>query len=576
MGNLKQVLSFLLQTTFNKGFILLIIGVFFGMILEVSGLGVLIPVLNVLFDENRLYSFTLVNDLINYLDIPIDSIQIYLLIGLMIFFFLRSFFLIGLVYYKNRFLSYVTLKTGNKMISNYLYESYAFHIKNSSSKLIKNFQVELHLFMEYIHSFLTFLTESTIALSVIITLIYIEPIATIFTIVIITIFSILFIVLIKKPTKKWGIEREKIDEKIAVILSESITAIREVKIFQKEAYYFKKIDSINHLKASITKNQKTLSQIPRYYFEFVALIGLLVFVIFLITSGKDINDVLVKISVFLVGIFRILPSLNRIIGAYQKMSFHLPSYVLVAEEYFKNVDIKKYNKGLPHNEFNKKIEINKLSFGYKEGGLIFDEINLEIKKGDRIGIVGESGSGKSTLLDLILTLINPSEGEILIDGKEITELSFMWLNAIGYVPQHLTLMDESIKNNIVYGEEEIDEIHLRDVLQSIQLDQYFKRNSIDINKKIGERGVLLSGGQIQRIGIARALYKKPSILILDEATSSLDKKTETQIINSLNHFLDENTTIITISHNINALNHCNRVFEVKECTITEIKRKNAL
>lgn len=571
MGNLKHVLTFLLEMTFKKGFILLMIGIFIGMILEVLGLGVLIPVLNVLFDENKLYDLTLVKDLINYLDLPFDSIQIYLLVGLMIFFFLRSLFLIGLVYYKNRFLSHVTLRTGNKMIFNYLYESYAFHIKNSSSKLIKNFQVELHLFMEYIHSFLTFLTESTIALSIIITLIYIEPVATVFTIVIITIFSILFIVIIKKPTKKWGNERERIDEKIAVILSESITAIKEVKIFQKEAYYFKKIDAINHVKASITKNQKTLSQIPRYYFEFVALIGLLVFVIFLMTNGKNINDVLVKISVFLVGIFRILPSLNRIIGAYQKMSFHLPSYVLVSKEYFKKFNSKSYNKDLPHKEFNEKIEIKNLSFGHKEGELIFDGINLEIKKGDRIGIIGESGSGKSTLLDLILTLITPKEGEILIDGIKITELSSMWLNAIGYVPQHLTLIDESIKNNIVYGEDEIDEIHLRHVLQSIQLDQYFKRNNIDINKKIGERGVLLSGGQIQRIGIARALYKKPSILILDEATSSLDKHTEIQIINSLNDFLDSNTTLITISHNISALKHCNRVFEVKEGTVTEIK-----
>ena len=570
MGNLKHVLTFLLEMTFKKGFILLMIGIFFGMILEVLGLGVLIPVLNVLFDENKLYDLTLVKDLINYLDLPFDSIQIYLLIGLMIFFFLRSLFLIGLVYYKNRFLSHVTLRTGNKMIFNYLYESYAFHLKNSSSKLIKNFQVELHFFMEYIHSFLTFLTESTIALSIIITLIYIEPVATVFTIVIITIFSILFIVTIKKPTKKWGNERERIDEKIAVILSESITAIKEVKIFQKEAYYFKKIDAINHVKASITKNQKTLSQIPRYYFEFVALIGLLVFVIFLMTNGKNINDVLVKISVFLVGIFRILPSLNRIIGAYQKMSFHLPSYVLVSKEYFKKFNFKSYNKDLPHKEFNEKIEIKNLSFGHKEGELIFDGINLEIKKGDRIGIIGESGSGKSTLLDLILTLIQPKEGEILIDGIKITELSSMWLNAIGYVPQHLILIDESIKNNIVFAEDEIDEIFLQNVLKSLQLDQYFKRNNIDINKKVGERGVLLSGGQIQRIGIARALYKKPSILILDEATSGLDNETEVDILKAI-YGLPQNITIIFVSHRTSALDFCDYILKVENQRLIKIK-----
>ena len=576
MHSLIYVLKFLLEKNSRRTFILLIIGIFIGMVLEVLGLGILIPILNVLFDEKRLNDFVLISELIDFFAINKDFIQTYLLIGLMIFFLLRSIFLVSLVYYKNRFLSHVTLKTGNKMISNYLNESYVFHVRNSSSKLIKNFQVELHLFMEYIHSFLTFLTEATIAISVLVTLIYLEPSATLFTILIITFFSFLFIFLIKKPIKKWGSEREKIDEKIAVILSESIASIREVKIFQKETYYYNKFNSLNQTKASITKNQKTLSQIPRYYFEFVALIGILIFVIFLTTSGKNVNDVLIKISIFLVGIFRILPSLNRIIGAYQKMSFHLPSFVLVSEEYFKNVNIKFYNKDLAYKGFNEKIKIENLSFGYEEDGLIFNEINLEIQKGDRIGIVGESGSGKSTLLDLILTLISPKHGQILIDGKTLTELSFNWLENIGYVPQQITLIDDSIKNNIVYGEDEIDEIHLQNVLQSIQLDQYFKRNNIDINKKIGERGVLLSGGQIQRIGIARALYKKPKVLILDEATSSLDKLTEIQIINSINKFLDKNATVISISHNMNALNHCNRIFEVKKGHLIELNKTNAL
>ena len=572
MKNYQNVLTFLLNKSHRRGFILLIFGLLIGMILEVVGLGILLPVLNILLDQEKLLNYTLIQDITKSLNLTYSVVQTYLLGGLIIFYFLRSFYLMALVYYKNRFLAYLTYATGNKMINKYLTIDYSFHVKNSSSKLIKNFQVELHLFMEFIHSFLTLITESTIAFSIVLTLIFIETKSTFFTILLIIFFALIFLYFIKTPIYKWGKSREEIDNYTAKLLSESIASIREVKIFQKENFYFNRFERANRIKANITKNQKTLSQIPRYYFEFVAVLGLLSFVIFLIMDGNEIKGILIKISIFLVGIFRILPSINRIIGAYQKLSFHLPSYQIIRKE---SISAEKFKSGIQNEKsqvFNDSIRFENVSFSYNKKNTVFDQLNVEIFKGEKIGLIGESGSGKSTLIDLLLSLIQPTKGTILIDNQNLNSVSDKWLDIIGYVPQSITLMDDSIKQNIAFGidEKDIDENAINYALKSVGLDNYFKRNNIDIEKKIGERGVKMSGGQIQRIGIARALYKNPQILILDEATSALDRTTENDIVDSI-YSLSKEITILIISHRTDILNRCDKVFQVYNSGVVETK-----
>ena len=199
---------------------------------------------------------------------------------------------------------------------------------------------------------------------------------------------------------------------------------------------------------------------------------------------------------------------------------------------------------------------------------VFDQLNIQIFKGEKIGLIGESGCGKSTLIDLLLSLIQPTKGNILIDNQNLKNGRDKWLDIIGYVPQSIMLMDDSIKQNIAFGidQKDIDENALNYALKSVGLDKYFKRNNFDIEKKIGERGVKLSGGQIQRIGIARALYKNPKILILDEATSALDKTTENEIVDSI-YSLSKEITILMISHRTDILNRCDKVYKVNNKTI---------
>ena len=201
------------------------------------------------------------------------------------------------------------------------------------------------------------------------------------------------------------------------------------------------------------------------------------------------------------------------------------------------------------NDFKDKIVFKNVSFSYDSNKKILDDMNLEIKKGDFIGIFGETGSGKSTFLNILLGLIFPNKGKILMDSKEIlTDLS-NWQAQIGFVPQSIHLLDDSIKNNIAFGlsEDEIDILSLRQAIKDAELDNFVNSLSENFNTKVGERGARISGGQLQRIGIARALYKNSQVLIFDEATGSLDSETESNLMNTINK-LKKDKTIIFVSH----------------------------
>ena len=267
-----------------------------------------------------------------------------------------------------------------------------------------------------------------------------------------------------------------------------------------------------------------------------------------------------------------IPSLNRIIGAFQSIKFYKPSVDIIFNEinnleYF-HYDIDNETKF----EFEKDIKIKNLSFNFDGSPNILKEVNLEIKKGQTIGIVGESGSGKSTLIDLIIGLHHPISGEIIIDGVPGRQLGELWRRKIGYVSQTIYLTDSTIKNNIAFGisNDKIDDDRVKDVLNKVKLETFIKSLNKGFNTRVGERGIQISGGQKQRIGIARALYNDPEILILDEATSALDTETEKGIINSISE-LKGDMTIIMIAHRLTTLSDCDIIYKIQNGNILKSK-----
>ena len=292
-----------------------------------------------------------------------------------------------------------------------------------------------------------------------------------------------------------------------------------------------------------------------------------------------LDEVIPLAGVFFAAALRLAPISNNILKHRQLYIFGKPTLELMYREY-KNINIssKKFKKNINIKKinFSNHILLKKISFFYKDRNqknMLFKNISLKINKGDFIGIKGESGSGKSTLMDIMLGLIDPITGKIYVDNYDIKSNKILWQNTVSHIPQEIILLDESVKNNIALGEEsaEINKKRLNDAIQKSRLDDFIKKLPKKTNTIVGERGSKISGGERQRIGIARALYRNSEVLFLDETTSNLDKKTEIEFLKSINKIKKEKT-IILISHSDSALKYCDKIYELKNQKIKKINK----
>ncbi|MDA9225985.1 ABC transporter ATP-binding protein/permease [Flavobacteriaceae bacterium] len=562
ISTLKKI-NFIITKRQRKGLIILIFLLFVGMVFELFGLGILLPVLTIISDPNFIDTNIYLVKIADIFELEKHSDFImFALISLIVFYLIKTVFLVILSFIQNRFLSNVISETAKTLFSKYLGLPYDFFLKRNSSSLIKNFQVELHNYWNFWGALLALLTEILFLTSFAAVLIYIEPVGTISTVIFLGIISILIYQIPKSKLKLWGLKREESDTIISQTLTETFGSIKDIMLLDKSIFFKKVFNDSMSLKTRVWSNSATISIFPKFIFEFIAVLSLALFIILQLYQGIDVKIIIPILGVFVASTFKIIPSLNRILSSFQILKFNYPSIDIYYNEFkipHQNFD-NKAKKNIP---FSHSIEIVDLSFGFdKSVSLVLKELKLIIDKGEKIGIVGSSGSGKSTLIDLLMGLYPPLKGEIKSDGTDIFKNIKNWQKNIGYVPQDIFLLDDSIKNNICFGitNSEIDEDKLQKAIYDSQLQDFINNLENGIETKVGERGVQISGGQRQRIGIARALYNNPNILILDEATSALDNKTEKEIINSVKNLKDK--TVIMIAHRLTTLVNCDRVYEL--------------
>ena len=279
-----------------------------------------------------------------------------------------------------------------------------------------------------------------------------------------------------------------------------------------------------------------------------------------------VNSIIPVVGVFGAAAFRIIPSINRILGSLQRLRFDLPLVNIIHKELTETIKIDKIVAIKNNLDFNDVIKIDKVNFSYESRPLlVLSNISANISIGSQVGFVGESGSGKTTLVDIILGLLRPSDGFIKVDGTDIQKNLSNWQKNIGYVPQDIYLSDDTLRNNIAYGlnSNEIDEKSLKEATKVANLDKFVKNLPDGLNTMLGEHGVRISGGQRQRVGIARALYSNPNILILDEATSSLDINIEKEIMKEISKLKGKKTVII-IAHRLSSVSQCDKLFKLEK------------
>ena len=551
------------------GALLLSIVLFLAMFLEVVGLGILLPLLSLIIDPKKINQNKLIKEVkLLFDDISDKEFIIYFLLAFLLFYFLKTLFLVYLSYRQNKFLTGVTNNVSNKLFQNYLKQPYTFFLKNNTSELIKNIQVEVPHFGAFFSSLIIVFSEIGMIISISITLIFIEPMGALTIGIFFGILSFIFLQLTKERLKRWGEVRQEVDSKSSKIILETFGGIKDIFVLGRKQFFLTNFFKQNHLKASISLRQLTISQFPRLYLELVAVFGLIGFMLLMTYRNEDPKVLISTIGVFVAATFKIIPSINRLIASIQLLKYYKSSLSTIYNELvcLKTEEIPS-NQNLDLYIFKDKIKLLNLSFGYNKTTLLQD-VNLEINKGDSIGIVGESGSGKSTLIDLLLGFQKPSKGSIIIDDVDLNDVILSFRSKIGYVSQDFYLVDDSILNNIAFGinKDEINIERVHEVIKLSQLETLIENSKDGVNTRVGERGVQLSGGQKQRIAIARALYSNPDILILDEATSALDSKTENSIIKTVEG-LKGNVTIIIISHKLSILDMCNKVFKISDSKI---------
>ncbi|MDA9768699.1 ABC transporter ATP-binding protein/permease [Flavobacteriaceae bacterium] len=549
----------------KKGVLALIFLVLIGMVLEIIGLSTIIPVMNLIVDGNiKKYDFVYQNLPKIVLELSDKEIVFVFLSTIIIFNFLRIFFQAYLILVQNNFLSNVTAVISNDLFKLYINQKYKFHITRNATELIKNIQVEVSLTSSVLSSIISLLTEVSFFLAITGTLIYIQPVVALALILLISVSIFIYYSFTKAKISSDSVKRESIDKSISKLVIESLTGIKDIIISRNSENFYNYYRKFSFERARVNSRQGIINQLPRYYFEFIAIVAIVGLAFILNFQGENNTSLIAILSIFAASIFKILPIINKIVSSVQNIKMNKPSIDLICNEFelytqYHENQISKYP--FVFNE----LQMKDVSFKYQNSKtFVVNNFNLKIKRGDFIGIVGVSGSGKTTLIDLILGLHQPTSGRIILNNEETSEKKCLYRFNVGYVSQNVYLLNDSIKNNIALGESstEINEERIKLATYMAELDSFIKYSNEGLQTLVGENGIKISGGQKQRIGIARSLYSDAEILFLDEATSSLDDSTEREILNTILK-LKRKKTIIMISHKRETLVDCDFILEVK-------------
>ena len=548
-----------------------------GTLLETISVGMMIPVLSVIASDDQNFSLPFLT-----ISPSIDKSQlIQLAVGLMLAVYVfKNVFLAVSTWIQRGFLTKVTSRLAAKMLETYIRQPYSFHLRKNSSTLIRNTQDASMLVAGGVEPMLTILTEGLIAAALFVVLVVVEPLGTICVVGLLLIATLVFQRFFDRKLQKWGAQRQIQKGSIIQTIQQSLGAVKDVQVLGREEWFVSEHRERQLLDADLLRRINTVQAIPRLWLEVMAMAGLAGLVAIMLATGKDIDTIIPTVGLFAATSFKVLPSINKLVNSKQTLKVSRSTIETIHHDLGLSISM---NRSSSDSDFQfKAVEVAHLDFKYEQSeDLVLSNINLKIVSGEAVGFVGQSGSGKSTLIDLMLGLLQPQNGSVLINGLSIEDVKQSWQKTIGYIPQTIFLMDDSLRRNIAIGiaDKEIDELAITEALKSAQLEDFVASLPEGIDTVVGERGVRLSGGQRQRIGIARALYHRPSVLVLDEATSSLDTETEHGVMQAV-QALQGDKTVIIVAHRLSTVEYCDRLYRldagriVDEGTFDEVMNRS--
>lgn len=540
-------------------------------ILEIIGLGIIPALFSVLIDENILinkfdFNLTIQNLIINLLNSK--NFLLILCVGTILFYLFKSFIIFIFYYFDANLVNFLKVNISSRLFKIYLQKDYLFHSINDPIILGRNISSEVNISVFHIKSFLIIIKEIIQLILIFFLLLFASWKTTIIIFLIFFMIGLLYLKVFKEKIKKRS-EIAFLERGLkSKIINQILNAIIEVKLYNRENFILNKFTNSISKEFKSTMFLEIVNKIPKILIEILMVTIVCLTILMTIRLGYNIEIIISFIALYFLAALRAYPSVNNILIQNLSLANSKVSINKLTSE-FENSTISSENKNqnkINSDEFifKKSINFKNVYFNYPERVEILKNINLSISKNSLIGIKGETGSGKSTFIKLLMNLLQPTKGVIQIDGVNINTIGRNWQNKIGYIPQNFYILDDTILENIIFSNDEskIDVDKLNSVLKFCKLFDVVNSLPKKLNTVVGPSGKQISGGQAQRLAIARALYQDKDILIFDEATNSLDEKTESEILKNI-HNLKINKTIIIISHNDKIISKCDKVYKIE-------------
>jgi ABC-type multidrug transport system fused ATPase/permease subunit len=548
-------------------FIRIVFMVIIGMFLETISLGIVVPIIGILTQDNYQEKYPWIVDVFGSLSR--EELISSVMVAMVFIYIVRSVFLFWSLWVQKGFSASVSGRLSQSLFSIYLRQPYMFHLQRNSSTLMRNAKNATSVVTCGVDPFLVLLTDGLVAIAMFSLLIYVEPTGTLAVLIVFGVSTVLFQRLTRRRIDNWGYRVDHHETKILQHLQEGFGGAKDVKILGRENEFLSQHEK--HLGESIRINRiyNVILTLPRSFMEIITIFGLCLLVVSMVVRDRPLSDIVPILGLFAAAAFRVMPSINRLLMATQTLIFNRSIIASVYRDFL--LDTPEDNGSQNVKAFNKQLELKDVSFKYPTAATpSLKNVSLVVNRGEAVGFVGPSGAGKSTLVDVILGLFAPTSGVVEVDGNDVHQNLRNWQNQIGYVPQAIYLTDDTLRRNVAFGlnDENIDDELVREAIRLAQLHDFVATLPDGLQTVVGERGVRLSGGQRQRIGIARALYHKPSVLVLDEATSSLDTPTEHGVMQAV-QALQGSKTVIIVAHRLSTVEYCDRLYRIEDSRITE-------
>ncbi len=562
--------------------VVLAVLILIGGVFETLSVSMMLPVVSTILVPDTLHEFIKKHEwlsiIINTLGLDSDKkIACALLILMIALFFVKNAYLLFLIHRQNTFVARARNDMISRVMREFLNRPYEDYLGADIPTVFRITDSDIPRVFSLILAMLMLSTELVVSACLGIVLLFVNWQMTVLMIVVLLIMTGISVKLLKPKLNKIGRKNQETQSRIARWRIQAIYGLKDVKVLNRQDFYIRNYYESGRVGANIARDYAVLNSVPRLMIETVFMATVLLFILVYILRGGDVTLLIPQLTAFGIAAMRIMPSANRINTYITEIAYEQYSLDFVYENLTESMKTDKAMRAErakiagPELHLEDKIELKDITFAYPDAETnIFTKANMVVPKGKAVGIMGPSGAGKSTIVDILLGLLHVQGGEILCDGRNIFSNYDSWLAQIGYIPQSIYLVDETIRENIAFGidADQISDERIWEVMEEAQLAEFVRSLPEGLDTTIGDRGVRLSGGQRQRIGIARALYHNPEILVFDEATSALDNETEAAVMEAINGFHGKKTMVI-IAHRLNTIANCDIIYEVKDEKVTE-------